>query len=221
MACNDGFRDTKANQVASDERLESAPSIVVGPTGSSIYSNQTLQLTATVFGLSDTAVTWRIDWGAATLSSSGLLTASTITGWGQMQVTATSVADPSISGQIEIQQIPGTPPPSTSPLSSSPLSTSSSAAAAAATPPPLPAGSQLGWIPCAVDGDTCSFPPGTRTVLYGRTPDSGGANLTKTISGSSSLLCAPSTFGGNPNPTSWETNFCWYEGSVIPAQPAS
>jgi hypothetical protein len=221
MACNDGFRTTNANQVASDERLESAPSIVVGPTGSSIYSNQTLQLTATVSGLSDTAVTWRIDWGAGTLSSSGLLTASTITGWAQMQVTATSVADPSISGQVQIQEIPGTSPPSTSPPSTSPPSAAASVAVTAATTPPPPAGSQLGWIPCAVDGDTCSFPQGTRNVLYGRTPDPGGANLVKTISGSSSLLCGPSAFGGNPNPTSWETNFCWYEGSVIPAQPAS
>jgi hypothetical protein len=39
------------------------------------------------------------------------------------------------------------------------------------------------------------------------------------VSGVSSVLCDNSAFGGNPNPITWATNFCWYQGAVVPSQP--
>jgi Domain of unknown function (DUF1996) len=219
VACVGSSGTATANDLRSEKSADSASGIVVGPTGQSVYSNQTLQLTATVSGLSSAAVEWRIDWGGGNISSSGVLTAPAISGWATMQVSATSVSDPSVSGSVQIQQVPGASPTADQPAPvPAPLPVAATAAAASTV---ATAGSSTGWVPCAAQGEVCSFPPGTVNVLYGPTPDAGGHSTTKSFASVSSVLCDSATFGGNPNPTTWATNFCWYQGSTIPGQPAS
>lgn len=223
--------DRSSSSVRDDVSFErrgalTAGAIVVGPAGQSISSNQTLQLSATVTGLTSPAVTWRIDWGGGSITQDGRYTAPSIAGWGEMQISAVSAVDSSVSGQVKIEQVPGVasaPAPMPMPTATSaptPAPMPPSAPMPSPSPMPSSGGTAIGWIPCAPQGETCSLPAGTAKVLYGKTPDPGGSNSTKTFQGVTSILCDSSTFGGNPNPTGWETNFCWVEGPIAPILPA-
>ena len=77
--------------------LAPPPTVVIGisPTLASLGQGQTQQFTATVTGTSNTGVTWSLSPAVGTLSTSGLYTApSSIPSLQRVQVTATSVADP-------------------------------------------------------------------------------------------------------------------------------
>lgn len=69
--------------------------ISVTPPSATLTGGQTAQFTASVSNTTNTAVTWSINPGAGTISSSGLYTApSSVTSQQSITVTATSVADP-------------------------------------------------------------------------------------------------------------------------------
>ena len=83
-------------------------SVSVTPATATLYSGQTVQLTATVANTSNTAVTWSIaPEGVGTLSASGLYTApATITAAQTLTVTASSQADPTKSAPATIMLEP-------------------------------------------------------------------------------------------------------------------
>jgi len=85
-----------------------AVGITVSPQTGALSENQTLQLTATVTGTVDTAVTWQIlNGGAGTVSSSGLYTApSTIGSQQQVAVQAISAADTTKTAYAAITLLP-------------------------------------------------------------------------------------------------------------------
>ncbi len=84
--------------------------VSVSPQIGSLSVNQTLQLTATVTGTSNTAVTWSIlSGGAGSVSTTGLYTApASITTQQTVTVRATSVADPTKNGSATVTLIPVT-----------------------------------------------------------------------------------------------------------------
>jgi hypothetical protein len=82
-------------------------SVTVAPASASLYGAQSLQLSATVTGTSDSNVTWTINPQVGTLSSSGLYTAPpTISAPQTILVTATSVANPTESGSVDLYLLP-------------------------------------------------------------------------------------------------------------------
>lgn len=84
-----------------------AISVTITPNAASLYNAQSLQLFATVAGTSNSEVTWAMKPHLGTLSSSGLYTApSTISEPRTVVVTATSVADPTTSGSVDIYLLP-------------------------------------------------------------------------------------------------------------------
>jgi len=76
--------------VAASSGNGTSVSVAISPTSASVYSGGTRQLTATVSGTSDTAVTWSAS--AGTISSAGLFTAPSVTSPQSATVTATSSA---------------------------------------------------------------------------------------------------------------------------------
>jgi hypothetical protein len=78
-------------------------------------------------------------------------------------------------------------------------------APAAAGPAPRP-----GWVPCAVEGDTCSF-TGTKQVLYGLATDD--QFFIKTLT--DGTPCNSNIFG-NPAADGWEMKYCWYKDMWTP-----
>jgi Bacterial Ig-like domain (group 2) len=82
-------------------------SVTVAPAFASLYGAQSLQLSATVTGTSDSNVTWTINPQMGTLSSSGLYTAPpTISAPQTILVTATSTANPTESGSVDLYLLP-------------------------------------------------------------------------------------------------------------------
>lgn len=71
-----------------------------------------------------------------------------------------------------------------------------------------------GWIPCAMDGDTCKF-SGTRRVVYGVSP----TYLNGINSYTAGVQCLAANFG-NPVADNYDTHRCWYEGTVVQPAPA-
>jgi len=86
----------------------SCVTIAVSPTAAALSPGQTLQFSATVAGSANTAVTWSASGGSIT--SGGLYTAGS--GLGSFSVTATSVADPTVSAAAAVT-IGAAPPPPT------------------------------------------------------------------------------------------------------------
>ena len=74
---------------------------------------------------------------------------------------------------------------------------------------PVAGATKIGWVPCAIEGETCQF-TGIRRVLYGVYPES--ENTISSLSGP--VVCSTTTFGINPSTASWATKYCWYEGDV-------
>lgn len=84
-------------------------SVQVGPLSVNLNVSQSEQLTATVAGTTNTAVTWAMNPQVGTLSSSGLYTApSSIAAAQTITVTATSQADTTKSAQALINLVPVT-----------------------------------------------------------------------------------------------------------------
>ena len=75
--------------------------VEISSNGSSVVPNGTLQLSASVSGSTNTAVTWSTTGGS--ISSSGLFTAPSTSD--TYTVTATSVADPSKSASVNISVV--------------------------------------------------------------------------------------------------------------------
>lgn len=86
----------------------SAITVTVTPSNGTVAAGQTLQMTATVAGTTNTAVTWKTTGG--TISSSGLFTDSAA---GQVTVTATSAANTAVSGHVVVTITAAPPPPPT------------------------------------------------------------------------------------------------------------
>jgi hypothetical protein len=90
--------------------------VTVTATSTSVTASNTLQLTATVTGTTQTGVTWSVDGISSgnttvgTISSSGLYTAPSTTG--QHTVTATSNAAPAVTGSLLLTVEAGPPPTS-------------------------------------------------------------------------------------------------------------
>ena len=77
--------------------------IQVSPTTATLQASQTQQFTATVSGTSNSGVTWSLSPQVGTLSSAGLYTAPSSLSTNQVvQVTATSVADPTQSATASV-----------------------------------------------------------------------------------------------------------------------
>ena len=82
-------------------------SLAITPTAADLDAAQSLQLSATVADTPNPNVIWTMNPQVGTLSSSGLYTAPSIIMSAQtVTVTATSVADPSASGSIDIYLLP-------------------------------------------------------------------------------------------------------------------
>jgi hypothetical protein len=83
-------------------RAASASGVVtsISPTSASLLSGGTQQFTATVTGSANTAVTWSASAGS--ISNTGLFTAPNATGFTNITVTATSVADPTSSASASV-----------------------------------------------------------------------------------------------------------------------
>jgi hypothetical protein len=90
--------------------IQAAPSVsvTISPANVTLQPAQTRQFTATVYGSTNTAVTWTATGG--TVSTAGLFTAGTTTG--NFTVRATSVADTtkSATAQVSIQNTQSLPP---------------------------------------------------------------------------------------------------------------
>jgi hypothetical protein len=90
----------------SDSPAEPGPRVSISPSGSiDVQVGTTASLTATVTGLTDVDVTWEADCGEITGSgASATFTAP----WGPRScaVTATSVADPTVSGEVTVEVVP-------------------------------------------------------------------------------------------------------------------
>lgn len=94
-----------------------AVSVSVAPTSATMYAGASQQFTATVSGTTNTAVTWSVNNGLGSVSSSGLYTApSSVSSPATVVVTATSQADTTKSGSATITINPTTA--ATSPTSS-------------------------------------------------------------------------------------------------------
>jgi len=94
---------TAANGIVSVDAI----SVAITPTSASLSSAQSLQLSATVAGATNSNVTWTMSPQLGSLSSSGLYTApSTISTAQTIVVTATSVADPTKSASATITLVP-------------------------------------------------------------------------------------------------------------------
>jgi hypothetical protein len=74
--------------------------VSVTPTGVVMNSGKTQNFKATVTGSTRNGVTWSV--GKGTISSSGLLTAPTVSTTTTVSVTATSVADPKVSNSVSV-----------------------------------------------------------------------------------------------------------------------
>lgn len=99
--------------------------LAVSPQTASVVEANTVQLTATVSGTSNTAVTWAVqESGGGTVSSAGLYSAPLVVG--TFHVVATSVADPSQTATAAISVTPTPPAPAVS-VAISPATTSISA----------------------------------------------------------------------------------------------
>ncbi len=82
-----------------------AVTVAVTPPSASVAVSKSQQFTASVTGITNTAVTWSVTGGAAngTISASGLYTApSTVPNPAQVKVTATSQADAAKSGSANV-----------------------------------------------------------------------------------------------------------------------
>jgi len=80
-----------------------AVTVVVAPSNGNVLLGKTLQLSATVTGSSNTAVTWSVSAGGGAVSASGVYTApADLPAQATVRVTATSVADPAASDSAEI-----------------------------------------------------------------------------------------------------------------------
>lgn len=90
-------------------------SISVTPTGYvTVGLGATRQFTAKVTGLTNSSITWRVgragSTGLGTISSAGLYTApATMPSNGQVQITATSVSNPTVSGSTFLYLLPAGP----------------------------------------------------------------------------------------------------------------
>jgi hypothetical protein len=77
--------------------------VSVSPASVSLSASQTQQFTATVAGISNSAVTWSVKPAVGTISSAGLYTApSSIPAGQNIVVTAASVANPAIAGTATV-----------------------------------------------------------------------------------------------------------------------
>jgi hypothetical protein len=83
--------------------LEAPPTIALTPGSVTLTSSQTQTFTATVSGNSNTAVTWSLSPLVGSISTAGVYTApASITSAQTVTVTATSVADPSVSASSSV-----------------------------------------------------------------------------------------------------------------------
>lgn len=84
-------------------KQSSGVGIQVSPTAATLQASQSQQFTATISGTSNLGVTWSVSPQVGTLSSTGLYTAPASLGANQIvQVTATSVADPTQSATASV-----------------------------------------------------------------------------------------------------------------------
>jgi hypothetical protein len=84
-------------------KQSSGVSIQISPTTATLQAAQTQQFTATLSGTNNLGVTWSLSPQVGTLSTSGLYTApATLTSNQVVQVTATSVADPTQSAAASV-----------------------------------------------------------------------------------------------------------------------
>ncbi len=136
--------------------LAQAVSVSVSPNSTTVRSGQTSQFSAVVYGASNTGVTWTARLGS--ISSSGTYIAPNVTQQSQDSVTATSLADGSISASASItvtiqQSSPGAyslqnPPPATTEFYAGSIFTT-----------PLPANVAdfcLGQVTCGGSSDTAN-----------------------------------------------------------------
>ena len=86
------------------ESSSSGIKVQVSPASAEVQSGKTLQLTATLTGTSQTAVTWKA--GSGSITASGLFTAPSVTSQIQVQITATSAANSSATGSGTITVYP-------------------------------------------------------------------------------------------------------------------
>jgi hypothetical protein len=106
-------------KISSIEITQAGVAVQVSPSSTNLGPSQTQQLTATVSGSTNTAVTWTMNPQVGTLSSGGLYTApASVTSAQTITITATSQADTTKSGQATINLTPQTvsiqvSPPST------------------------------------------------------------------------------------------------------------
>ena len=83
--------------------------VTISPSGTALCSGQNQQFTASVTGLSDTAVTWSIAPAFGSITATGLYTApSSVTTVSTVTITATSHADSTKSGTTSISLTPCT-----------------------------------------------------------------------------------------------------------------
>jgi hypothetical protein len=84
-----------------------AISVTVAPASTQLYAGQDAQLSAAIAGTTNSNLTWTMNPQVGTLSSNGLYTAPAIILNPQtVTVTATSVADPSVSGSADVYLVP-------------------------------------------------------------------------------------------------------------------
>ncbi len=92
----------------SDSPTDEGPSLTVSPATAQVQVGSELSLTASVANLADASVTWAVDCGA--IDAAGAVATFTAP-WGprSCSATATSVADPSLSGTAAITVTPVAP----------------------------------------------------------------------------------------------------------------
>ena len=83
--------------------VPAAPGITITPTSVTLNRGESVSFTSTVSGLSNTAVTWSLDYPVGSLSASGAYTAPATLGSTQtVTVTAASVANPALSTSAKV-----------------------------------------------------------------------------------------------------------------------
>lgn len=105
---------SQADPTKSDTQNETiVAGVVVAPASDSLHVNETVQFTATVSGVTNTAVTWAVNGitggnsTLGTIDSTGLYTAPvSVPIPGMLTITATSVADPTLPGVANVKIYP-------------------------------------------------------------------------------------------------------------------